>query len=155
MYRSSPFPFPHSVSSLSTVLLIEEVPRGSDRSFHAVIDRSIDRFALFFFVRKFQSQKPNTTRNSVETVSKWIDPIFDLDSFVRSAASSTEELERSYDAPIGEWFINVNSVVSNNANRKYGGVACLAVVDHLAKRARYASAILTRLKRLSLPKFRV
>lgn len=145
MYRSSPSPFPHSVSSLLTVLLIEKCQEEAIvRSMRAI-----------FFVRKFQSQKPNTTRNSVETVSKWIDPIFDLDLFVRSAASSTEELERSYDAPIGEWFINVNSVVSNNANRKYGGVACLAVVDHLAKRARYASAILTRLKRLSLPKFRV
>lgn len=139
MYRSSPFPFPHSVSSLSTVLLIEEVPRGSDRSFHAVIDRSIDRFALFFLFVSFSLKN----RIPLETVSK------------QSRNGSIEELERSYDAPIGEWFINVNSVVSNNANRKYGGVACLTVVDHLAKRARYASAILTRLKRLSLPKFRV
>lgn len=96
-------------------------------------------FALFFLFVSFSLKN----RIPLETVSK------------QSRNGSIEELERSYDAPIGEWFINVNSVVSNNANRKYGGVACLAVVDHLAKRARYASAILTRLKRLSLPKFRV
>lgn len=132
--------------------LDRKVPRGSDRSFHAVIDRSIDRFAPFFLFVSFSLKN----RILLETVSKRrLFPIFDLDLFVCSAASSTEQLERSYDAPIGEWFVKVNSVASNNANRKYGGVACLAVVDHLAKRARFASAILTRLKRLSLPKFRV